>query len=175
MKRMAVAGLCFAVAGALSADDGILYQFNGVGARAGSTVRDLGTTIGGGGGGFAVVLGQDLWRLRARFDGLSFPGANPNGTAVNVFTLGADAMAIFSTPEDNARPFFSVGPALAQWRVGNLVGLPVNRTFNKLAWRAEGGIWIQERFAVYLGLFSGSAQPGRRAMCPYVGVSYNPF
>jgi hypothetical protein len=170
---MALALGC-ALAGSLRADDGVLFQFNGVGAKAGSTIQDLGASSTGGGGGLAVVLGDDLWRLRCRFDGFSFPGTE-GGQAVNIFTLGADAMAIFSTPEDNFRPFFSVGPGLAQWHVGQLVGVPVDKTFNKFSARVEAGVWIQERFAVYLGLFTGDAQPGRRANCPYVGLSYNPF
>lgn len=149
----------------LAAAEGVAYQFNLRATWADTYLHDLGADRTGGGGGFAVLLGQAPLRLRVRMDGDTFPV--PAGTgAVQTFGLGAEAFLLLPLG-DRVRPFLAAGPAFQQW------ALTGKETTQKLAVRAEAGIWVKEKVGICAGVLTGATRPGRTDTLSYLQVNFN--
>jgi len=163
--RIPLLALTFACA--LSAQDAVNYQFSLRANQGGSTLRDQGADQGGGGGGFAMILGAEPLRLRVRMDGDNFPGkSNP----INTYGIGAEALLVAGNP-GSFHPYLSAGPAFEQWKIGAPDGFSSNSTVNKLAWRVEGGVWYKQALGLHVGVLTGLLQSGQRVTFTYIGLS----
>ncbi|HJV88983.1 MAG TPA: hypothetical protein VJ623_01650 [Holophagaceae bacterium] len=139
--------------------------------QAGSTLRDAGASLTGGGAGFAMILGDDPLRLRLRMDWDGWSG-KPDFGAIQTAGITTEAFYVFDAG-DAVVPFVSAGPAFQHWILG--AGPALGReqaTFNKLAFRAEAGVFIRRRFALSLGVLTGSLQASQRATMTYLGLTF---
>ena len=183
MNKLLQISLAVLCAWPLAAGDGIQYQLNGRATQPGKSLKDIGFSSTGAGGGFAVLVGKEAMRLRLRLDGDSFP-ADGGRVAMNNYGLGADGLLKLA-PDSVFHPTISAGVVLQKWRMGSqgtydpATGLGNRGTYNgstgllKLAVRVEAGIQYKERFALYVGILTGGIGWDRRARCPYVGFSVN--
>ncbi|HJV21368.1 MAG TPA: hypothetical protein VJ570_01675 [Holophagaceae bacterium] len=139
--------------------------------QAGNALRDAGASRTGGGAGFAMFLGDDPLRLRLRMDADTWSGKPAYGS---IQTAGLTAEAFYEFEAGDAVvPFVSGGPAFQHWILGSAPALGTERvTVNKLAFRAEAGVFIRRRFGVSLGVLTGSLQAGRQATVTYLGLTF---
>ena len=160
------------LAGPLLAQDGLAYQFNLRAIAAGGTLQDLGSDRSGGGGGFALVIGEEPMRLRVRMDGDTFPGRTSTGP-VSTYGFGVEPIVILPSSYVFA-PYVSAGLAFQQWKLGPPATDPSTRDLvtNKLAMRVEFGTVYKEHLTICIGVLEGYLLTGRKASCPYLGISY---
>ncbi len=150
--------------------EGVQYQFQLRGSKAGSTFQNLAGDQVAGGGGFMAVIGDTPIRLRLRLDGDFYPSQNGR-PKVNTQGLGVEAF--FLLPEsDTLTPYLSLGPTFQHWEFGggDYLG-QAPQSSNKLGARLEMGVWFKRQIAVSAGLFYGTFAPSRTAANPYLAVT----
>jgi len=152
-------------------DRGVQYHFQLRASKAGSALRDqVGNQIAGG-GGFMALFGEEPLRVRVRMDGDNFPSQDGR-QRVQTEGLGVEAF-LFFTDGDAITPYLSVGPAFQRWEIGggDYPG-QAPRSLNKLAGRAETGVWFKERVGASIGVLFGSIDTGRKAASPYLAITF---
>ncbi|HJW33678.1 MAG TPA: hypothetical protein VJ505_09975 [Holophagaceae bacterium] len=139
--------------------------------RADRTLKDWGANGTGGGAGFAMLLGTDPLKLRLRMDGDTWSGQPATGSIQSI-GLTTEAFLEFDATGP-VTPFISAGPAFQHWILGSnpTYGAP-RTTLNKLAFRAEAGIFIHQRFGFSLGALTGSLDAGQRTTVTYLAFTF---
>ena len=150
--------------------EGIHYQFQLRGSKAGSAFQDLAGDQVSGGGGFMAVIGDSPIRLRLRLDGDFYPSQNMH-QRVDTQGLGVEAFLLLPA-SDTVTPYVSIGPTFQHWEFGggDYLG-QAPQSSNKLGARIEVGAWFKRRFAVSGGLFYGTFAPGKTAANPYLAIT----
>lgn len=169
MNKTLLISLGLLFARALSAQDWISYQLNGRASLPGNALKDLGFTRTGTGGGFAVLMGKEAMRLRVRLDTDTFPGSGSTRD-LNTYGLGAEGLLNLA-PDSDFHPTLSAGLAVQKWRLGSQATINGSTSLVRMATRVEAGIQYKNRVGVYVGTLTGWVGWGRRARCPYVGIS----
>ncbi len=147
------------------------YTFQLRVAQADQTLKDWGASGTGGGGGFAMLLGEDPLKLRVRMDGDTWSGQPATGS---IQSIGLTTEGFFMFDIDGpVKPFVSAGPAFQHWILGSNPTLGAPRiTANKLAFRGEVGIFLHQRFGFSLGALTGSLGNGQRTTVTYLAFTF---
>jgi len=170
MNKLLLISMALICAAPLAAgDETVSYQLNGRGSLPGNTLKEMGYSRSGAGGGVAVLVGREAMRLRVRLDGDTYPGAG-TADALNTYGLGADGVLALETDTD-FRPTISAGIAFQKWKLGQQNTFNGKAGVNRAAARAEVGVQYRNRFSLYVGTLTGRVGWGRQARCPYVGFS----
>ncbi len=135
------------------------------------TLKDWGANGTGGGAGFAMVLGSDPLKLRLRMDGDTWSGQPAYGS---IQSIGLTTEALFEFDASGpVTPFLSAGPAFQHWILGSNPSFGAPRTtLNKLAFRAEAGVFIHQRFGISVGALTGSLGAGQRTTVTYLAFTF---
>ena len=151
--------------------DSHVYTFQMRVSLADRTLKDWGAGGTGGGAGFAMLLGEDPLKFRIRMDGDTWSGQPATGS---IQSIGLTTEAFFEfEPQGPVKPFLSAGPAFQHWILGSNPSFGAPRTtLNKLAVRAEAGIFLHRRFGFSLGALTGSLGAGQRTTVTYLAFTF---
>jgi hypothetical protein len=146
------------------------YQFQLRGDLTGGDLNQLVNGKWGGGGGFAVIFGEEEAHLRLRLDGDTFQQKNNAGN-IQTYGVGADFLYDFASTTDTTF-YLSLGLALQQWNFYQTAQIQFRENIHvKAAGRVEVGLWLHSHVGVCTGLLVGNIGPGQVAQNAYVGLN----